>query len=72
MDRIETHRVDGGWAVADRGMWLEGLYDSDETARHAATLSDELLHRLRHICWVDGEDRPITMADLDEARRGTQ
>lgn len=56
---------DGTWTVSDRGMWLDGIYATEETARRAAGLSDATLRDLGRIYRVDGENRPVTDADLD-------
>lgn len=56
---------DGNWVVALYDIWLPGYYDTLETARRAAYLSDAVLSDLNaRICHVDGEDRAIAMADI--------
>lgn len=55
---------EGTWVVADGGVWLDGIYESEATARRAATLSDSVLSALGRIYRIDGENRPVTMADL--------
>jgi PhoPQ-activated pathogenicity-related protein len=57
---------DGTWTVSDSGSWLPGIYDSKVTAIAAAALPDAVLEdRLQPICHVDGENRPITLADVE-------
>jgi hypothetical protein len=62
--RLYQTGTDGSWSVSDHEMWLPGLYDAQDTAIQAAALPDATLLRLEPICRVDGENRPITMADL--------
>jgi hypothetical protein len=54
----------GRWVVSENDVWLPGVFDSPETARRAADFPREALHELRRIYHVDGENRPVTMADL--------
>jgi len=53
------------WVVSENEGWLPGVYDSDATARRAAALPDAALRDLARIYSIDGEDRPVTAADLD-------
>jgi hypothetical protein len=51
--------------VSNRGTWLPGGYDTEETAREAATLGDDKLAELNdRIFSIHGENRRITAADL--------
>lgn len=62
--------IDQGWQAAVRFNWCDGYYDSQESAVEAARqFSDQRLRSLRHIWSPDGENRPATMADLDELSR---
>lgn len=67
VDNVNTYKVKGGWVVSENEMWLPGSYDSEQTARYAATMSDAVLRAVQPICWVDGGNRNITRADLDAA-----
>lgn len=63
---------DGKWCASLYG-WLPGYYDTLETARKAPYLSRPILDGLnKHICHVDGENRAITMADIEAAKKGTK
>ena len=63
-----SEAVPGQWVVAENGTWLPGIYESDAVARRAARLPDAALLALSHIYKVDGENRPVTAADLDSSR----
>ena len=66
-DEIQLHQTDdGNWVVAYRHMWLEGVYDTTETARRAVGYSDHVLSRLSALSRMYGENRPVTQADFDE------
>jgi hypothetical protein len=61
MSEVRTYCTHtGDYVVSENGTWLPGVYDSEETARYAATLSDDVLVRAQPIC----ETRPITRLDL--------
>jgi hypothetical protein len=62
-----AYKTDAGdWVVAD-GCWLPGAYDSKTTALHAAAFSYERLSELnKRVCHIDGENRALTMDDLQE------
>lgn len=63
---VTTHPLPSGdWIAQSDGLWLPGVYDSQETAQHAATLSRACLHALGRIYRNDGEGRALTMDDLD-------
>lgn len=61
---VSVYLVEGGWVVADHGMWLPGCYDSEETARAAVGFSDSVLAKAEPICSIYGENRNITLDDL--------
>jgi hypothetical protein len=66
-----TYVTRDGWVViAEEGYgWLPGYYDSVAAARAAAELPPESLSELSNrICRVDGEDRPMTAADIECAK----
>lgn len=55
-----------GITTAVGGSWVPGIYDSEATAALAiARFTDEQLAGLAPIYRVDGESRPVTMADLE-------
>jgi hypothetical protein len=55
-----------GWAVADDAGWLPGIYATEEAARRAGTIDPERLEQLSdRVCSVHGEDRAITVEDLE-------
>ena len=59
----------GSYVISSRQAWLPGVYDSERTARFAFRFPDATLRGLAlRICSAQGEDRPITMDDLREAR----
>jgi hypothetical protein len=54
-----------GWVAAVNGVWIPGGYDTGQTAMYACQFPDEVLQPINDkIYSVNGEDRPITMADL--------
>jgi len=72
MSDVQTHTDHTfgilGWSLARDGVWLPGIYDSDETAREAVSLPDDVLQALSdRICSVQGEFRLITAKDLMRA-----
>lgn len=69
-DRVRTYAVADCWVVSDNGVWLEGSYATESAARRAASFSDKVLADLGRIYRVDGENRPVTDADLDAAAAG--
>lgn len=60
---INTYKVQDGWVVSDGGTWLPGVFDSKETAKKAALLSDDKLEELTQKINID-EARSINMEDL--------
>jgi hypothetical protein len=73
-DSVQLHEVGGGWVIADDGGWVDGSFDSAETARAAAAIAyepetaaayAEMQKRVNHF---DRENRLITQADLDSVR----
>lgn len=67
-DQISTYEVNGAWVVA-QGYWLPGGYEDEATARYACRYPFEVLQELNdRIYRVDGENRPITRADLKATR----
>lgn len=61
---ISIYKVEGGFVVADNGTWLPGVYATSEAAELAPSLSDDALYEASFISRIDGENRPITVADL--------
>jgi hypothetical protein len=56
----------GRWLVSRNEQWLPGVYDSETTALRAIRI-DTLLGPIYR---TDGENRPVTMADLDAILHG--
>lgn len=44
--RIYRH-TDGRFTVAEKGVWIPGVYDTEEAARYAVGLSDAVLQALQ-------------------------
>lgn len=63
MNNIRTYHTPEGWVVSDEGAWLPGVFESEETARMAASLSDKKLLCLSKTVNVIAA-RPISMEDL--------
>lgn len=61
MSEVRTYYVEGEWVVADDGGWFPGTYDSEATARRAATVPFVPLTDL----WESRRPGPLTSADLD-------
>ena len=57
----------GKVSVRKNGFWLPGVYDSMETAKTAACdfTRHQLLQISEKVCGETGEDRSITMVDLE-------
>ena len=71
--RIRTYPVEGGYVVAIDDQWLEGVYDTEATARRAALHFDDAeLAALGRIYHLDGQNRPVNRADLDAVEQGRQ
>lgn len=64
---IQAHNTgEGRFVVSENGIWVPGIYDSYETAKLAATLKDrDIIAFLEHIYSADGEDRPVTLDDVE-------
>lgn len=62
---VRIYQLDNGVVVADGGGWIPGIYDSEATARHAATLDIAVVQAVNdEVCHVQRQSRPITMDDL--------
>lgn len=61
--------TDGEFSVADKAGWLPGVYATDGAAMWAATnLTEAQIDRwLSGICNYFGENRAITLADVEDA-----
>lgn len=59
-----------GYTISDDGGWLDGVFDSRESAIEGFKLTlkpngyDLLVSINKRVNWIDGENRLITMADL--------
>lgn len=59
----------GTYQISDGGGWLPGIYADEDTARRAFEVGfDELQTLSDRICRIDGENRAITVADLEGIR----
>jgi hypothetical protein len=69
LDMIKVHQVDNGFRVADQGVWLPGLYATENAARKAAQMPSETLQAIqdRKNEEAGGSGGVITGADLAEA-----
>lgn len=66
MVSIRIHPLPRGeYVVSQNDLWLPGVYDSEETATRACDLPTATLLALGRIYRVDGENRALTMDDLD-------
>lgn len=41
------YKVESGFVISSRGVWLPGCYEDERTARYAFRFSDETLQRLQ-------------------------
>uniref|UniRef100_UPI003F8843F2 hypothetical protein n=1 Tax=Methylobacterium sp. NMS12 TaxID=3079766 RepID=UPI003F8843F2 len=66
---IKVRQVDNGFSVSDQGVWLPGLYATEDAARKAAQMPSETLQALqdRKNEEAGGTGGVITSADLAEA-----
>ncbi|XYD07413.1 hypothetical protein R1A27_20095 [Methylobacterium sp. NMS12] len=65
----KVRKVDNGFLVSDQGVWLPGLYATEDTARKAAQMPSETLQAIldRKNEEAGGSGGVITGADLAEA-----
>lgn len=62
------YRVDDGYVISSRGMWLNGNYDSERAAKYAFRFPDATLSRLEKEI-NQAQQRSITFEDLQAARK---
>ncbi len=68
-DDGQIWQAERGWSASRNEVWLPGLYDSEAAARYALRLPRQVLQDLSgRICPVGGEDRNITLGDMDTIR----
>lgn len=69
-DRIWVGQYDRGWRICQAGSWVDGYYDAEATARRALSdFSTPDVAKLVSIWSRDGQNRPVTMVDLDHLAR---
>ncbi|MBP1183546.1 hypothetical protein JOE48_005510 [Methylobacterium sp. PvR107] len=66
---VKVYPVDNGFLVSDQGVWLPGLYATEDAARKAAQMPSETLQAIqdRKNEEAGGNGGVITGADLAEA-----
>lgn len=60
---LAIHPAAGGFVVADSGTWLPGHYATEAAARHAASLSPDILQAIQDRKNA-GDGSAITLDDL--------
>jgi hypothetical protein len=66
-DRIKTTKTDTGYVASDSGTWLPGVFDSEQTARLAATLDAVALAAIWKEKLAHDHDPRLTMEDVANA-----
>jgi len=63
----KVYHIDDHYVVSVNSVWVPGIYATEEAARLAVNnLSDQdIVAFLEHIYAYDGEDRPVTVADIE-------
>ena len=57
------YKVDGGYVISSRRVWMPGIYECERAAKYASKFSDDVLSELNHRINIK-EDRSISFKDL--------
>jgi len=63
---VQVRKISDGFVVSEYETWLPGVYESEESARLAATLSPEAVHCMWEAVLESGRDT-ATLADVQGA-----
>lgn len=58
----------GGWVIAENHQWTDGVFEGPEAAEASVALTDEeIVKYLGSVYRVDGQNRPVTLAEVQAA-----
>jgi hypothetical protein len=63
---IQVRKISDGYVVSEYDTWIPGVYESEEAAKLAATLSPEAVHIMWEAVLESGRDT-ATLADVNGA-----